>query len=164
MTRRYLYLPGCATQPGASASHYQRSIDTLCSMLDLEFETIPDWNCCGASLAHAAAGELPGLALSARNLALAERIRPGQDVVIARSGCWSVTRDAAHRLETDGELMSETNQALAEAGLKYEAKQRIRHFIEVLLDDVGEDTLRDQVRRPLHGLRVAGHVGCHADF
>ncbi|MGB0722953.1 MAG: heterodisulfide reductase-related iron-sulfur binding cluster [Gammaproteobacteria bacterium] len=163
MTRQYLYLPGCAAQPGASASHAQRALDTLCGQLDIHLEAIPDWNCCGATLGQAAAGELPRLALTARNLALAERARPGQDVVIAQAGCWLATRSARDRLCADDERMSETNRALAEAGLKYEAKQQVRHFIEVLLEDIGLDALATRVTRPFSGLRIAGHVGCRVN-
>ena len=36
----------------------------------------------------------------------------------------------------------------------------IRHILDVLYHDVGEEAIRDHVARPLRGLRVAPYYGC----
>jgi hypothetical protein len=76
--KEYAFYPGCSSQKGASASNYLTSVNAMCDKLDVTLTEIPDWNCCGASIGYAEGGELPRLALSARNFALAETHMPGQ--------------------------------------------------------------------------------------
>ena len=160
--RPYSFLPGCSFRPEASASHALRSVQTVCAELDLQLETIPDWNCCGASLGHVGGGELPRIALSARNLALSAQAHPGQDLVTACPGCWLATREASERLRQDEDLMRDTQEALAAGGLRVRAEQRVRRLVDVLVEDVGYEEIGRHVRRPLQGLKVAGYVGCQS--
>lgn len=161
--KEYMFYPGCSSEPRASGSNYRRSIDAMCKHLDIQLNEIPDWNCCSASVGYVGGGELPRLALSARNLALAEQQRPEQDVVASCAACWLSTRETRQRLVEDDELMAATNEALAEAGLKYQARQEIRHMAEVLVEDIGFDGLAAPVRKPLEGLKIAGYVGCQTN-
>ena len=71
--KEYSFYPGCSSQKGASGSNYQVSVDAMCDVLDIKLNHIPDWNCCAASIGYAGGGELPRLALSARNMALSEQ-------------------------------------------------------------------------------------------
>ena len=114
--KSYSFYPGCSSQKAASASNYQVSVNSMCDVLDIELNEIPDWNCCSASIGYAAGGELPRLALSARNMALSEQAHPGQDIVATCAACWLATRETQERLHNDGDLMKETNEALATAG------------------------------------------------
>ena len=77
-TREYSFYPGCSSRKGASSSNYLLSVQTMCEELDIKLNEIPDWNCCSASIGYAGGGELPRLALSARNLALSEKHNPRQ--------------------------------------------------------------------------------------
>jgi len=115
--KSYSFYPGCSSQKAASASNYMTSVDSMCKTLDIELNEIPDWNCCSASIGYAGGGELPRLALSARNIALSEEHNPGQDIVATCAACWLATRETQERLQHDEGLMAETNTALAEAGL-----------------------------------------------
>ena len=161
--KEYMFYPGCSSERMASASNYGISVQAMCDVLDIRLNEIPDWNCCGASIGYAGGGELPRLALSARNLAIAEREHPEQDVVATCAACWLGVREARDRLEEDGVLMREANEALAEAGLKYEAKQRVRHMVEVLIEDIGYEELGRHVKKPLSGIKIAGYVGCQTN-
>jgi succinate dehydrogenase / fumarate reductase cytochrome b subunit len=53
------------------------------------------------------------------------------------------------------------NRTLAEVGLEYRGTVAVKHFLWVLLGDVGPDRIREKVARPLRGLRVAPFYGCH---
>ncbi len=161
--KEYSFYPGCSSQKGASASNYQVSVDAMCDVLDIKLNDIPDWNCCSASIGYAGGGELPRLALSARNLALSEQANPGLDVVATCAACWLATRETKERLLDSDSLMKETNEALAAAGLKVEAKQNVRHMVEVLIEDFGYDGLAQQVKKPLEGIKIAGYVGCQTN-
>ncbi len=163
--KEYSFYPGCSSQKGASASNLQTSVDAMCDALDIQLNEIPDWNCCSASIGYGEGGELPRIALSARNLALSEQHNPGQDLVATCAACWLATREAAERISEDEQMMAETNQALAAAGLKLEQPrpQRVRHMVEVLIEDLGFEALGEKVQKPLEGIRIASYVGCQTN-
>jgi len=161
--KEYSFYPGCSSQKAASASNYQVSVGTMCDVLDIQLNEIPDWNCCSASIGYAEGGELPRLALSARNMALSEQANPDQDIVATCAACWLATKETQERLHDDSGLMEETNKALAEAGLTVKADQNIRHMVEVLIEDFGYDALGEKVTRPLEGIKIAGYVGCQTN-
>ncbi len=163
-TKEYSFYPGCSSQKGASSSNYLISVETLCEELDIKLNTIPDWNCCSASIGYSGGGELPRLALSARNIALSEQHHGGQDIVATCAACWLATREAAERLDENADLMAETNEALKEVGLKLEKNEtKIRHMTEVLIEDFGYDELGKHVKKPLEGMKIAGYVGCQTN-
>jgi heterodisulfide reductase subunit B len=162
-TKEYSFYPGCSSQKGASSSNYLVSVETMCEELDIKLNSIPDWNCCSASIGYAGGGELPRLALSARNIALSEQHNAGQEIVATCAACWLATRETKERLEHDGDLMAETNQALAEAGLKLKNETPVKHMVEVLIEDFGYEALGKHVKKPLEGLKIAGYVGCQTN-
>ncbi|MDH5389423.1 MAG: CoB--CoM heterodisulfide reductase iron-sulfur subunit B family protein [Gammaproteobacteria bacterium] len=159
----YSYYPGCSSQKGASGSNLQRSVDTMCEELDVKLNQIPDWNCCSASIGYGGGGVLPRMTLSARNIALSEQHHPDQEIVATCAACWLATKEAQERFEDDPSMMAEANQALAEAGLEFKNKKKIRHMVEVLIEDIGYDQIGSGVKRPLEGLKVAGYVGCQTN-
>lgn len=161
--KEYSFYPGCSSQSGASSSNYLKSVETMCEELDVTLNHIPDWNCCSASIGYAGGGELPRLALSARNIALSEEHNANQDIVATCAACWLATREAGERLKEDEGLLAETNEALAEAGLKLKNETPIRHMVEVLIEDIGYDAIGEKVKRPLEGIKVAGYVGCQTN-
>ncbi|NOX07890.1 MAG: heterodisulfide reductase [Gammaproteobacteria bacterium] len=161
--KEYSYYPGCSSQKAASASNYQTSVNNICDTLDIQLNEIPDWNCCSASIGYAGGGELPRMALSARNLALSEQANPTQDIVATCAACWLATKETQERLHQDDGLMTETNQILAEAGLSVKANQNVRHMVEVLIEDFGFDGLGAPVKKPLEGIKIAGYVGCQTN-
>lgn len=163
MAKEYSFYPGCSSQDKASSSNYLRSVEAMCEELDITLNHIPDWNCCGASIGYAGGGELPRLALSARNLALSEEHNKGQDVVATCAACWLATKETQERLEHDPQLMAETNTALKEAGLEFKNENKIRHMVEVLIEDFGYDELGKHVKKPLEGMKIAGYVGCQTN-
>jgi len=159
----YSFYPGCSSQKGASSSNYLTSVQTMCEELDIQLNEIPDWNCCAASIGYAGGGELPRLALSARNIALSEEHNPGQDIVATCAACWLATRETQERLEDDANLLAEANEALAEAGLKLKNETPIKHMAEVLVETVGYEEIGSKVKKPLEGIKIAGYVGCQTN-
>jgi heterodisulfide reductase subunit B2 len=63
----------------------------------------------------------------------------------------------------DSDLMAETNQALSEAGLTLKSESKIRHMVEVLIEDLGYDELGKHVTKPLEGIKIACYVGCQTN-
>lgn len=161
--KNYAFYPGCSSQKGASASNFVTSIGVVCDKLDIQLNEIPDWNCCGASIGYGEGGELPRLAINARNLALAEQHLPGQDMVSGCPACWLSSRETAERLHESSQLMTETNVALKEVGLNFKGSVKARHLVEVLIEDVGFAGMKAPVVKPLQGLKLAGYVGCQTN-
>ncbi len=159
----YSYYPGCSSQTGASSSNLMRSIETMCDELDVKLNTIPDWNCCSASIGYGGGSVLPRIALSARNIALSQEHNPQQDIVATCAACWLATKEASERLNDDPDLLADTNQALAEANLKLTNQSPIRHMAEVLVEDIGYENLKSGVKKPLEGIKIAGYVGCQTN-
>jgi heterodisulfide reductase subunit B len=161
--KEYAFYPGCSSQLKASASNYLTSVNTMCEKLDVKLTEIPDWNCCGASVGYAEGGELPRLAINARNFALAETHLPGQDIVATCAACWLGSRETKERLDHTSQLMKETNEALAAAGLNYKGEVNIRHMVEVLVEDIGYEGIKKPVVKSLQGIKFAGYIGCQTN-
>ena len=161
--KQYAFYPGCSSQKGATASNFLTSIKVMTGKLDIQFNEIPDWNCCGASIGYGEGGELPRLVINARNLALAEQELPGQDMVSGCPACWLATRETHERLDEHPTLLADANEALKEAGLHLKNTVRARHMTEVLIEDIGWDAMKAPVVRPLEGLKIAGYVGCQTN-
>jgi len=153
----YFLYWGCSLE--ASASHYLMSINAVGKVLDIHFKEIEDWNCCGASISYIGGNELSVDALAARNLALAEA-QGGLDIIAPCSSCYVILNRVNHMLQQDSEHLKMINDILAEGNLHYSGKLRIRHILDVLVNDVGLDRIKVAVKRPLSGVKVAGYVGC----
>jgi heterodisulfide reductase subunit B len=154
---RFTYYPGCSSQ--GAGIHLDRSLHAISRKLDFELETIKDWNCCGASVGHVKGGKLPSLALSGRNLALARSQSPA-DVVTPCAACYLNTHWANERIKNEPKVREQVDDALGAGGLTYWGDLKVRHICEVLVNEVGIGSIREQVTNPLSGLKVAGWVGC----
>jgi len=158
---KLLYYPGCSMESTASA--YQLSLTAICEPLGLELEEIDDWNCCGAT-EYVSLSLTPAYALIGRNLALAAQQANGSRTVVAPcSACYLNLAKADHYMKERPALNEKVNLALAAGKLHYDpGTLTIRHLLDVLINDVGLERIRERVVRPLTGLRVAPYLGCMA--
>jgi heterodisulfide reductase subunit B2 len=164
MSKKYSFYPGCSSQSKASADNYLRSTMTMCNQLGIELKEIEDWNCCGASVGYAGGGEIPRISLSARNVALSKKQNGEMDIVATCAACWLSTKEAQERVEHNSRVRDGVNAALGEIGLKIEGAQpNARHMVEVLIEDIGYDTIAKGVKKPLEGMKIAGYIGCQTN-
>jgi heterodisulfide reductase subunit B len=156
---KVLFYPGCAME--ASARAYHDSLKAISEPLGLDLEEIEDWNCCGAT-EYASISKIPAYALIGRNLALAQKQSNGtRTVVVPCSACYLNLAKADHYMTESPELNESVNAALAAGGLHYHpGSLKIRHLLDVIVNEIGLDAVRQRVVRPLTGLRVAPYVGC----
>ena len=152
---KYAYYPGCASS--GTAKECEESIQAVMRSLGAELTELEDWNCCGAAIATGVS-YLLSLALPARNLALAERAE--SDLVTGCSRCYMNLIRAVHYTQQNASVRQKVNELLAEAGVQYSGKARLRHLLDVIINDVGLDVIAERVTRPLEGLRVAPYYGC----
>lgn len=151
----YAYYPGCSLETMGRAYHF--SAVAVAQALGIDLQEVQDWNCCGTT-AYFHIDELLAYTLCARNLAMAERT--GLDLVAPCAGCYKNLHGTAEVLRRDAELAEHINDALGADGLHATGATRVRHLIEVLVEDVGVERIRARVQTPLAGLRVAPYYGC----
>jgi heterodisulfide reductase subunit B len=155
----YLFYPGCSMESNALA--YHESLLAIQDTLDLKLAEIEDWNCCGAT-EYLGISLVPAYALIGRNLALAAKQANGTRTVVAScSACYLNLAKADHYMTESPVLDERVNEALAAGGLNYQpGSLEIRHLLDVIINDIGLETVRSKVVKPLKGLRVAPYLGC----
>jgi heterodisulfide reductase subunit B len=153
----YTYYPGCSQEVSTRA--YDLSARAVAVALGLGFVELHDWNCCGTSPSYSLR-DVSTFALNARNLALAEKQNPGCDLVTICNGCLGIMDKTNRRLAKDVDLRRRVGEALAVIDLEYGGSVKVRHLLEVLVNDLGQEAIEEKVTRPLEGLKVAPYLGC----
>ena len=154
--RYYAYFPGCSTSEGG-AKAYNLSAQAVGKALDVELIELEDWNCCG-STPYSSFEELASFCLSARNLALAEKT--GFDLVTPCSSCYVILNRTNSYLKQYPHLKAEVDEALAAGGLEYRGTVKVRHLLDVFVNDIGYEAIGARVKKSLAGLKVAPYYGC----
>jgi heterodisulfide reductase subunit B2 len=149
---KYAYYPGCSLHTGAK--EYDQSWQAVCEKLGIELAEMEDWSCCGT--VHASSVDRTyGLALSARNLAIAEEM--GLEIAVPCSGCYLNLRVADAALKDNGALRDKVNVGLKER--PFRGVTAVKHPVYILLEDIGLEALKG-IPKPLEGLKVAPYYGC----
>jgi heterodisulfide reductase subunit B len=151
----YVYYPGCSLE--SSAKSYDRSTRWVFAKLGVELPELEDWNCCGATM-YMSIKETISLAFSARNLALAERLKA--DMVVPCSSCYTILNKTNHVLEQNFVLREKVNQSLKKVGLRYNLTTKVRHPLDVLVNDIGIEAIKAKTEYKLAGLNIAPYYGC----
>jgi len=154
--KQYAYYPGCSLE--SLGKNYHLSALAVSAELGVELKELEDWNCCGAT-AYFPVDELLAYTLVSRNLAIAEKTGL-QDFVAPCSACYKNAYTTNKYLKNDPDLAEHINYALEEDHLHVEGKMKVRHLIEVFIEDVGLEEIEKKVAHPLKGLRVAPYYGC----
>jgi heterodisulfide reductase subunit B len=154
---KYLYYPGCSLE--GTATEYHASTRAFLEAVGVELQEIEDWTCCGASAAEAVS-EWLSYALPARNIALAEKMNNGRDILVPCSACYLNLKKVEQNAKEKAVFRETVNQILAEEGLSIQGKTTVRHLLDVLSRDLGAKKIKKRVTRPLAGLTIAPYYGC----
>jgi len=154
--QKYAYFLGCLTPnryPGIEAA-------TIKVLKHFRIETIEmkGASCCPAPGVFGSFDLNTWMIIAARNLTIAEET--GTDVTMTCNGCYASLQETSHLLE-DPKKRVEVNKVLSKIGREYKGTSRVRHVIELLIEDIGLDRIRENVVQPLTGIKVAVHYGCH---
>lgn len=152
------YYPGCALE--GSGGPYDRSTRALVDALDLEMETLKDWNCCGAMEVKNIHPMLQTY-MSARNMAIAAEKMGLNTVMAPCNGCYHNLKKAEYECATSAEAM-DTVQDLARKADDpvYKGDVRTLHLLEWLMEELGPEGIKARISKNLNGLKIANYYGC----
>jgi len=153
----YVLYPGCVAS--VREIGYELSVRKVFERLGVKLSQSNDFNCCmPACLVHSV-DYVRGLALTSRNLAVAEEM--GLPMLTLCSSCFGNLSRAKYMLDEDPQLRREVNNVLASAGRKYRGEARVEHVLTILHKDYTVDKLKEQVSNPLGDIVAAPFHGCH---
>ncbi len=151
----YAYYPGCTLH--STAREYDESTRAVFAALGVKLQEIEDWNCCGTT-ALPATSYLFSLVVPARNLALAEERR--DSVAVACNSCFVSLRRAQSVYKNNPEWRAKMEEALAAIGKEFHGQTEIKHILDIVVNDIGLDRIKQKTGRSLSGLRIAPYYGC----
>ncbi len=152
---KYIYYLGCSLKSSAKA--YDESLRFVFKALGHDLVELDDWNCCGAT-SYFSVKETISLVVSSRNLAIAEKL--GYDLVVPCSACYTVLYKTNEILKNNFIMREKVNQALRRSNLEYNLSLRVRHPLEVVVNDEGLKNIAAKISRCLDGVRIAPYYGC----
>jgi succinate dehydrogenase / fumarate reductase, cytochrome b subunit len=154
------YWPGCVSRGFTPELH--GSMAAVAPKLDIELVELDRANCCGAGVIAEHNQELVD-SLNARTFALAQGVDGALGMMNICSTCQGAQSECQERLDADTAYRQHINEHIEPEGLAYEKNSSWwnKNFMWLLVEDIGLDTLRERVVRPLTGLRVAPFYGCY---
>jgi heterodisulfide reductase subunit B len=154
--KKYALFLGCNIP--SRVKQYESSARAVLERVGVELVDSKWFTCCGYPLRNL--DQKAFLLAAAQNMALSEHM--GLDMLALCKCCFGTLKAARHILNQDEDIRREINQELAGMDLRYEGTKDVRHLLSVLYHDVGPDTLKGHVSKPLSGLKIGAHYGCHA--
>lgn len=156
MTGYALFL-GC-TIP-ARQPNYELSARKSLSKLGIELVDLSNMTCCAPPPIESINLE-SSMSIAAYNICLAEEA--DLNLVTLCSGCFQSLAKTNAMLKTDKHLKARINKILSHAGKEFEGNKEVKHYLQVLVDDIGIKRIKQSISKPLRNLKVAAFYGCHA--
>ena len=134
------------------------SVDSLNQALGIELVEISEWNCCGAT-AFFSINKFKAMALAGRIFALAQALGFSEIVTVCNA-CYTTLRKANQILIDHPEDLALINNRLKEEGLVIQGPLTVRHYLDVLVNDVSKEVWAQNRSEELSNFSVAGYYGC----
>ena len=152
------YWPGCVSRGFTPELH--GSMAKVAPLLDIELVELDRANCCGAGVIAEHNQELAD-SLNARTFALAQQVSGAELMMNICSTCQGAQNECQERLDANSEYRSHINEVLAGESLRYERGLTNKHFLWLMVEDIGLKEIASRVKRPLTDLRVGPFYGCY---
>ena len=148
------YFPGCTLKNKAKDLdlYAYKSAEAL----GVKLEEIENWQCCGGVFTTAK-NEVATKLSSVR--ALKEAATKEQPLVTVCSACHNVIKQTNYAMQTDNDFADKVNRYMNEDN-GYFGETEVYHYLEMLRDLVGFDTLKEKVVNSLKGKKIAAYYGC----
>ncbi|NWF91570.1 MAG: CoB--CoM heterodisulfide reductase iron-sulfur subunit B family protein [Syntrophaceae bacterium] len=150
---KFSYFPGCTDH--STSYEYGRSTEAVFRALGGELVEIEDWNCCGAAATHSI-NRLLSLCLPARNISKAQSAQVGP-LVVPCAGCFNMLKRTEYALKNDEAKRKEIEEIV---GFRYDPSFEILALMDLIVNRIGTEKVRERVKRSLKGLKPACYYGC----
>jgi len=148
------YYPGCAITKGSSSEEYGTSVLRVAQEIGPEIEEIRDWNCCGASSAHATNHKL-STALSMRNIGIAEQ--DGIKEILAPCPMCSQRLIISQKDVQDDEKLKKEIEDIVE--MTCNGGVKVSNYLEII-KNYCMDEIANKLKKPPKDLKIASYYGC----
>jgi succinate dehydrogenase / fumarate reductase cytochrome b subunit len=152
------YWPGCVSRGFTPELH--GSMAKVAPMLDIELVELDRAACCGAGVIAEHNQELADT-LNARTFALAQQVEGAELMMNICSTCQGAQSECQERLDANTDYREHINETLGAESLRYERGITNKHFLWLMVEEIGLDAIREKVVRPLTDLRVGPFYGCY---
>lgn len=152
------YFPGCTLR--TKAKDLDLYAYKCAEALGVELEEVSDWQCCGGVFVTAT-DEIATKLSSVR--ALVNARDNNQPLVTVCSACHNVIKQTNHAMQTDKDFAAKVNRYMAqdkEFSGDYNGETDVIHYLEMLRDKVGFDKIKQALKNPLKGKKIAAYYGC----
>jgi succinate dehydrogenase / fumarate reductase, cytochrome b subunit len=152
------YWPGCVSRGFTPELH--GSMAKIAPLLDLELVELDRASCCGAGVIAEHNQELADT-LNARTFALAQQVEGAELMMNICSTCQGAQSECQERLDANTEYRNLVNETLSAESLSYERGLTNKHFLWLMVEEIGLEAVTAKVQRPLTDLRVGPFYGCY---
>ena len=149
---KYAYYPGCSAESTARDMH--QSTLAVARALGIDLLEPKGWTCCGATAGHQT-DRLLAVSLPAANLTKVQDMK--LDMMVNCAACYGRMKVANHEISAHPEIRQGVREAIDR---DYDGSVKVRHLLEVLLEDIGLPAITGSLKRSLNGLKVACYYGC----
>lgn len=153
----FSFFPGCLIR--SRLPHLEKSARVVLEKFHVTLSELKEATCCPNPIYFRDLDQETWLTLAARNLSLLAG--DGRPMMTLCSGCYNTFRECEHTLAANQRLREEITQNLENIGREYVPDNGVEHIAPFLYEKIGPDRLATQVTRPLNGMKVAFHHGCH---
>ena len=153
------YTPFFGCMMATKYPQFEAAVRKSVTKIGMELVDVDGFSCCPDPIYFHASNKMDWYTVAARNISIAEDA--GHDIITTCSGCTATLSEANLALKEDSGLKDEINKNLKKIGREFKGTVNVRHAVTVLRDDFGMNRIIETVSRPLNGLKVAVHYGCH---
>jgi len=136
---------------------YAVSAEAVLKKLGVDLEIVEEFTCCGYPVRNV--DEKAYIIPSVRNMTIAEK--KGLDIMVICNCCFASLQKAGNVMADNPELAAEINELLAKDGLKYSGTVVIKHFLTVLYEDIGIESIKKMLVNTVSELNLSVIHGCH---
>ena len=158
---RIAYYPGCTLK--TNAKNFEDSTIASAKELGIEMVEPERWNCCGTVHALAQDDVMHHLA-PIRNLLRVEELKEAdlvdsKQVLTLCAMCYNTLKRSNQTFNEDSDKKQKIQDTMYKENIKYSGKVEVVHYLEVLRE-LGWDKVKEAVKKPLEGLKIAPYYGC----
>jgi heterodisulfide reductase subunit B len=154
--KKFAFFLGCITPlryPGIEAA-----TRLVMKEFGIELVDMQGASCCPAPGVFGSFDLWNWLLVGARNLSIAEQLNA--DLTLTCNGCYATLQETNHLLK-DEDKLKKVNEILRKTKRSYSGNTKVRHCVELLAEDIGLEKIKSKITKPLKGLKVGVHYGCH---